>query len=46
MSEYPKRVNDWRGMVWACCESIIGPACNHMRLPDAIELDRNGYPVR
>lgn len=45
MSEWPKRVNDWRGMVWACCESS-GPACNHMRLPDGTELDRNGYPVR
>lgn len=42
MSEWPKRVDDWRGMIWACCVSNIGPACNHMRLPDGSELDMSG----
>ena len=26
---YPRYVDDPRGIVWACCESSIGPDCPH-----------------
>ncbi len=43
---YPRRVDDARGLVWACCESPFGPPCGHRRdYPDGeVIFDRHGLP--
>lgn len=40
MSEYPHRTES-DGLVWACCESTIGPPCQHV----AVHVDEpEGLP--
>jgi hypothetical protein len=33
-SRFPKKETDGRGIYYACCISNIGPACQHITMPD------------